>query len=389
MRILHISDVYPSPNSGAAGTDYQTVQALIDSGHDVEAIWADELSHHIKHYNLRYLLELPYAYRNAMLSRMRRKPFDIVQISQPHGYLAAKELIQCGTKTAFVHRSHGFESRVRDTLEHWRHQYPEVRPWFRQLASTLMARFLEHNNRLVTKYADGHLVSAKECADYIFSIYGVDHNRIGVIPQAVSGRFLKNSHPINAMRSRKILYVGQYAFVKAPMILGQVVSRLLRKFPDAEFTWVCAVQHHGEAKKHFSSDILSRIKLLDWMEQEKLIDVYDRHGVFLFPSFFEGFGKAFLEAMSRGMVVIAAKNGGMKDVISDSLDGFLVETGNIEDMTRAASGVMNDVDLATKLSYNAIIKAQAFSWNQYALNCSDFYESLLRLKSMKSIAKAD
>ena len=59
-----------------------------------------------------------------------------------------------------------------------------------------------------------------------------------------------------------------------------------------------------------------------------LVQVYDRHGVFLFPSFFEGFGKAFLEAMSRGLVVIASDVGGMHDLIRDGENGFLVAPGD-------------------------------------------------------------
>ena len=90
MRILHIADVNPSPDSGAAGTEYETVRALSQAGHVVRTVWADELSHRIKHFNLRYLLELPQSLRKVMQEYLANEPFDIVQISQPHGYLAAK-----------------------------------------------------------------------------------------------------------------------------------------------------------------------------------------------------------------------------------------------------------------------------------------------------------
>ena len=71
------------------------------------------------------------------------------------------------------------------------------------------------------------------------------------------------------------------------------------------------------------------------------MQVYDEHGVFLFPSFFEGFGKAFLEAMSRGLVVVASNNGGMRDVIKDGQSGFLVKTGDWRQMADLAIQAAN------------------------------------------------
>jgi glycosyltransferase involved in cell wall biosynthesis len=57
-------------------------------------------------------------------------------------------------------------------------------------------------------------------------------------------------------------------------------------------TWVCGKDQHAAALGLIDEDLRGRVTLLGWMPQHDLIDVYDRHGVFLFPSFFEGFGKA-------------------------------------------------------------------------------------------------
>src|SRR5947207_10721534 len=154
-----MANLVASPDSGAGGTDYETVQALIRAGHDVQAGWSDELNIKIKHPNLSYLLELPRIFHATMLSRMRTTEFDIVQISQPHGYLAAKSVARHSRRTVFVHRSHGFEPRARADLHRWGVRYGAPRPRTRRLASYVMSRLLERNNRLITKYADGHLVS--------------------------------------------------------------------------------------------------------------------------------------------------------------------------------------------------------------------------------------
>ena len=381
LRILHMADVMPSPNSGAAGTDYQGALALQRAGHQVRAVWADELSHRIRHYNLRYLLELPRSYRAVMLRCLQEQEFDVVHISQPHGFLVAEALAESGSRAVFVHRSHGFEPRVRDDLAIWHQRFPQEKAIHRRVASAVMSQLLERNNRLIARYADGHLVSATQCADYLARVYGVPEARVGVIPQAVSDSYLVGARQVDPARLRRLLYVGQYAFIKAPMILGAVVSSLLERHPELSFTWVCSASHHAQALAHFAPAVRSRVTLLEGMPQDQLIDVYDQHGVFLFPSFFEGFGKAFLEAMSRGLVVVAADNGGMRDVIANGVNGFKVPTGDIAAMVAQVEAVLADHALARAISANAIQTASRLTWDQFASASTLFYESLIRQKA--------
>jgi len=380
LRILHMADVMPSPNSGAAGTDYQGVLALQRAGHHVRAIWADELSHRIRHYNLRYLLELPRSYSAAMLRCLQEQDFDVVHISQPHGFLAAKALAESGLRAVFVHRSHGFEPRVRDDLAIWHQRFPQRKAIHRSVASAVMSQLLERNNRLIARYADGHLVSASQCADYLERAYGVPSVHVGVIPQAVADSYLVGPRSVDPGRLRRLLYVGQYAFVKAPMILGMVVSSLLERQQDLSFTWVCSASHHAQALAHFAPAVRSRVTLIDGMPQDQLIEVYDRHGVFLFPSFFEGFGKAFLEAMSRGLVVVASDNGGMRDVIAHGGNGFKVPTGDVVAAVAQVETVLADQIVATAVSEKAIQTASRLTWDQFASATTLFYEGLIRHK---------
>jgi hypothetical protein len=44
-------------------------------------------------------------------------------------------------------------------------------------------------------------------------------------------------------RLRRVLYVGQFAFVKAPMITAEAISQLAASEADLRFTWVCDRSH--------------------------------------------------------------------------------------------------------------------------------------------------
>jgi glycosyltransferase involved in cell wall biosynthesis len=100
----------------------------------------------------------------------------------------------------------------------------------------------------------------------------------------------------------------------------------------------------------------------------------------LFPSFVEGFGKVFLEAMSRGLCVVAADNSGARDVISHGKDGFLVPTGDLVQMTRTCVALLKSTESMQAISRLAAARAHEFSWDRVARESAAFYEVLLKAK---------
>lgn len=378
LRILCIADTPPDPDSGAAGTDWQGVAALRRAGHEVVDLWADALPRRLRHGNLRYLLELPRAHAELVDRHLRARRFDVVQISQPHGYLAARRVRERHPGVVFVHRSHGFEGRVRRDLARWDHLRPDGRSPWRRLASTGLTELLEINNRGIARHAHGHIVSASACRDCLVEDYGVPVERVAVIRQGMPDQWSGVPAPLTPARSRSLLYVGQFAFIKGPIVLGRVVSEVLASAPDATFTWVCAGRHHGEARKLIDPGVRERVAFLDWMPQEQLRAVYDRHGIFLFPSFFEGFGKALFEAMGRGLAVVAADNSAASDLIAHGRNGLRVPTGDARAMANAVRALLGDPHRAEVLGIQAAVDASRLTWDRYAEEAGRFFERLLR-----------
>lgn len=380
MRILSMANHPPNPNSGAAGTVYQTNRALRKLGHEVEEIWSEDLGRWIGHGNLHYLLELPWRFHRALAKRLAERHYDVVEISQPHGYLAARSLRS--TDTVFVHRSHGLESRLADEVDRWREAYGREsgfgpRRWLRRG----MAHALRVNIRQTLRYADGHVVGTREDGAYLREEMAVPAERIEVVSRAAPDSFLKEeARPMTPTRLERVLYVGQLAFFKAPMVAAEVIGRLAERGKDMEFTWVAGSSDHDAIRGLLGPAVRPRVRLMDWMPQEVLMPLMDEHGIFLFPSFCEGFGKVFLEAMSRGLCVVAADNSGAHDVIRDGVDGFLVPTGDAEEMDRACGRLLDDPDLAGRVSSNAVSTARGYTWRRVAEKSVAFYERLIEAK---------
>jgi glycosyltransferase involved in cell wall biosynthesis len=378
-----ISDTPADPNRGAAGTEVRTMHALRALGHEVDAIWADDLGRRIRHGNLHILLEQPRTYERAAVAALRRKEYDVVHVNQPHGYRAARAVHRISPQTVFIHRSHGFELNVEETLRPWLKKFgSDERNVARRLATQALAPLLRQHSAAIAREADGHVVSSSLDAAFLHERMGVPSERIAVIPQAAPDFFLRDAAPpMNAQRLRRVLNVGQFAFVKGPMIAAAAMNQLVAALPDLRFTWVCDHASEVSIRALLTAFANAALTVIPWTTQEALRDLYDSHGIFLFPSFFEGFGKAFLEAMSRGLCVVASDAGGMHDVITSGMDGVLVPPGDANAIADSVLAIIRDPARAAAMSAAATVTARRYTWDRVARELTAFYES--RLSAMR------
>ena len=383
MKILIAADVPCNPNSGAAGTVYHVSEALRALGHDVENIWDSDLPHKIKHGNLHYLLELPGAYVNEIKKRVRgRGGYDVIQISQPYCYLAAKYIKNHFPGTICVHKSHGLELNAdRHVKPFIKKESADNRSVPRKVVSRLVDTLLARHSYQAAKYCDGTLVPSHGDEQLWREEFKVPEERVFCVFHGVPDVFLRtDSKSYDERRHKKILYVGQYAFVKGPHILARVMNQVLSKRDDVTMTWVCDEEHHHRVLELLHPEIATRVHLLPWVAQEELIKIYDDHGIFLFPSLYEGFGKVFLEAMSRGLCTITTNVGAMADIIHDGENGFLVAPGAEESLAAMTLKALDDFERAKSISQKSIETARKYTWKRTGKESVDFYKRLLKLK---------
>jgi hypothetical protein len=227
VRILMMADTPADPHRGAAGTEVQTARALRALGHEVDNVWSEDLGRRIQHGNLHMLLELPRASERAAVRALQAKPYDVIHVNQPHGFRAARAVHRLSPGTAFIHRSHGLELNVEETLAPWRAKLEaERRGTARRLASRALAQMLARHSRAIAREADGHIVSSTLDARFLAERLHVDRAKIAVIPQAAPDSYLHEARPMTRERLRRVLHVAQFAFFKAPMITAAAIDRL-------------------------------------------------------------------------------------------------------------------------------------------------------------------
>src|SRR4029077_19007121 len=71
--------------------------------------------------------------------------------------------------------------------------------------------------------------------------------------------------------------------------------------------------------------------------------------VFVHPSLRDGLPNALLEAMACARPVVAARAGGIPDVVRDGLDGLLVAPGSVDELCAGIAAVLDDASRAAAL----------------------------------------
>jgi glycosyltransferase involved in cell wall biosynthesis len=387
LRILTIANVPPDPNSGAAGTVFHTNRALRELGHEVDEVWVDDLpKRRIAHGNLHSLLEQPRSYRHVALQRVRAKRYDVVQMSQPQAWLAARALRAAGFPGVVVNRSHGVELRVSRVSAEW-HQRLGMSgsrsPWITSLLRRLLARQWDG----VARHCDGVIVGCQLDRDFLHERLRIPQSRLLAAAHGVGDEFLQQPpRPMDAARQRRILHVGQFHFIKGSYLLAQIVDRVLAEDRQAEFTWVCSEHEHARIRAMFRPASHDRVHLLSPMPLAELTQVYDRHGVFLFPSFFEGFGKAFAEAMARGLCVVTSNEGGMRDCIVDAREGMLCEVGDVDAFVLSTLHLLRTPEHAAGMAAAGAARARGITWRACAEASTAFYGRLKALRADQQVS---
>ena len=101
------------------------------------------------------------------------------------------------------------------------------------------------------------------------------------------------------------------------------------------------------------------------LQGEELSQAFASGDIFLMPSESETLGQVVLEAMSSGIPVVAARAGGIPDIIppdQDGKTGFLFKPGNLEDCLNKLVPLLHDRELREKIGQAARGEMEKYDW---------------------------
>lgn len=158
-----------------------------------------------------------------------------------------------------------------------------------------------------------------------------------------------------------LLFVGRINMQhKGIDFLIPIMHKVLSVFPETELTIVGDGPDMSQLKELISSNNLTNhIHLVGQKTDVK--SYYDKASLLLVPSRWEGFGVVLIESMACGTPVVAFENKGPNEIITNGIDGILIEKANTEKFADAIIKLLEDREKMSNMSHNAKKKAAKFS----------------------------
>ncbi|MFH1759478.1 MAG: glycosyltransferase family 4 protein [bacterium] len=194
--------------------------------------------------------------------------------------------------------------------------------------------------------------------------------RIEVIPNGVDTAFYSPGSPKDF--SCKLLFAGRMSRQKGCGFLIKALALIKEK------NWHLTMVGDGPELEKWKdlaekNGIANKIKWKGWLARESLLNEYRNADIFVFPSYDEGMPNAMLEAMACGLPVIASRVSGVEELVEDNKNGWLFESGDLEELSVSLERCLNTGDRINDFSENSRNIARRFSWE----NCANRYCEIL------------
>lgn len=310
MRILEISFLNPyQSNSGGVESYIAKITNFLKENNDITII-CSSTNKTVKHDNIielytgKFLRKSIYNIRLYLYVKKHRNEYDLIHMNGDNGFLTP--LIK-NTKTVMTLHGGMLENTIVN-LKNFK---------FRSIVSYITGLLLGYMEIFACKRANKIISVSKHVKTYFSEHTG--RNDINYIPTCINKVDTINisetdKQRITEMKSRYktvCLWTGIDPERKGLGIAKNAVSN----FDDVVlFT-------SGYKDENRARNVIN----LGYVNRDLLLYLYQISDIFIFPSKYEGFSIALLEAMSYGTIPLSFKIPATEELITDSVDGFLLQ----------------------------------------------------------------
>jgi glycosyltransferase involved in cell wall biosynthesis len=159
------------------------------------------------------------------------------------------------------------------------------------------------------------------------------------------------------------LFVGVLERYKNVDGLVAAWPRVVEAVPDARLVVVGMGPLRPEVDR-LAATFPASVELVPALSPEGVALALDDATLLVLPSRHEGLGRVVIEAFARGRGVVASQAGGVLDLVTDGVEGVLVEPEDVAGLATALARVLADRELAERLGDAATVRFA--DWNQTA-----------------------
>ena len=213
----------------------------------------------------------------------------------------------------------------------------------------------------------------------ILRYYDVPEEKIGVIPNGVDlEKFKPNREKRKKIREKlkidkneTVLMFSGHKFERKGL---RFIIEALPMIKDNVRLLVI-----GKDSPELYKKLAQELKVLDKVIFAGFVpditEYYAASDIFVFPTAYEAFSLATLEAVASGLPILATKVNGTEELIMEGYNGFFIRR-DPKDIAEKLNILIEDDNLRKQMSRNARKTAEKYSWDEVAKRTLEVYEEL-------------
>ena len=259
------------------------------------------------------------------------------------------------------------------------HSLEPLRPWKREQISRgyELSVWME---KIGLENSDRIIAVSQGMKEDIMQVYNIPEERIEVIYNGIDTSLFRHVESREILEELGIeepyvLFVGRLTRQKGIDTLVDASSKI-----KAKIVLVTGKEDSKDTLEYYRGMIEGKENII-WLHRyfpiKNLIQLYSHASVFVTPSIYEPFGIINLEAMACGTPVVASNVGGIREIVEDGINGFLVLPRNADKLAEKVNLLLEDDDLREQMGKNARMRAMKFSWENVAKKTYELYRKVL------------
>lgn len=242
--------------------------------------------------------------------------------------------------------------------------------------------------RLKWQYASfATVITQKLVTEISAQLDGYLPERIAIQPMGVDTDALKRTKPYRAPehgRPIRVFSCGRLNVVKGHQDLMSATRQLIDQGIDVRVEIAGEDDNGGtgyrtELETHLKKlRLQDHVKLLGAIDADQVKAKLEEAHLFVLASWHEPLGVAYMEAMSMGVPTIGTDAGGVRELIEDSVNGYLVEPQAPNQLARTIRALAGDPAALQRLSEAG--RAHIVSHFRAALGAETLVDEISRIK---------
>lgn len=383
MKVLVISHMYPSTfNKGSGIFVHKQVKALIKQGCDVEVIcpmpWApfplNKLSQRWKRYS-----EVPMEdnIEGVKVYYPRYIEFPKGYLFHRSGYMMYKGI---ATLVENLHKKQGFD------VIHCHVALPDG------YSGILLSEKLKIPVVVTVHGQDvqNTIYRNESCKEAVFSVMDKAHgiitvsnklrnivkneafaDKIQVINNGIDINDCKATEDLKAAKPKDsilLLSVANLNKSKGIDLNIKAVAKLMEKYPNLIYYIIGdGPERQSLEKLVYDNNLKEKVVFLGKLDYKQVMNYMAICDIFSLPSWREGFGVVYIEAMAHGKPVIGVKGEGIEDAIINGENGLLVEPKSVDSLVEAMNLLITNRDKASVMGLKGReTVVNGFTWEKNA-----------------------